>query len=70
MLLVICQLNCDVNLVPRSLTDEANQEIWVQDYLDIFVLKTRNVIGAFRSVYCHRQSFIVRQIAVCPVILS
>ena len=70
MLLVICQLNRDVNLVPRSLTDEANQEIWVQDYLDIFVLKTRNVIGAFRSVYCHRQSFIVRQTAVCPVILS
>ena len=70
MLLVICQLNRDVNLVPRSLTDEANQEIWVQDYLDIFVLKTRNVIGAFRSVYCHRQSFIVRQIVVCPVILS
>ena len=70
MLLVICQLNRDVNLVPRSLTDEANQEIWVQDYLDIFVLKTHNVIGAFRSVYCHRQSFIVRQIVVCPVILS
>ena len=68
MLLVICQLNRDVNLVPRSLTDEANQKIWVQDYRDI--LKTRNVIGAFRSVYCHRQSFIVRQIVVCPVILS
>ena len=68
MLLVICQLNRDVNLVPRSLTDEANQEIWVQDYRDI--LKTLNVIGAFRFVYCHRQSFIVRQIVVCPVILS
>ena len=68
MLLVICQLNRDVNLVPRSLTDEANQEIWLQDYRDI--LKTRNVIGAFQSVYCHRQSFNVRQTVVCPVILS
>ena len=35
VLLVICRLSRDVNLVPRSLVDEANQEIWVQDYRDV-----------------------------------
>ena len=35
VLLVICQLSRDVSLVPRSLVDEANQEIWVQDYRDV-----------------------------------
>ena len=33
-------------------------------------MKTRNVIGAFRSFVTVKQSFIVSQIVGCPVILS
>ena len=68
MLLVISQLSRDVNLVPRSLVDEPNQEIWVQDY--------RYVIG-FEDSWCHwcvlirlLSQFNSRLLLGCPVILS
>ena len=68
MLLVICQLSRDVNLVPRSLVDEPNQEIWVQDY--------RYIIG-FEDSWCHwcvliplLSQFNSRLLLGCPVILS